>query len=105
MTSNVSLTITYKYYPMPPLLKSDDHHILPPSPEEFLGTPGSEDAFPMTTISSESNKIPDDFDAANMEADVISVELEVAPSVLCLYGSLLRNFFHIKVSFTLYRTI
>lgn len=41
---------------------------------------------------------PDDFDPADMESDLIAVELEVAPSMLCIYGSLLRNFLHLKVS-------
>ena len=39
----------------------------------------------------------DRFDPGLMEPDVIQVELEVAPSVLVLYGSLLRNLIHLKV--------
>ena len=39
----------------------------------------------------------DKFDPGLMEPDVIQVELEVAPSVLVLYGSLLRNLIHLKV--------
>ena len=42
------------------------------------------------------------FDPACMEADLCHVELEVAPSVLVLYGSLLRNLLHLKVSHLLY---
>lgn len=41
---------------------------------------------------------PEGFDPANMEPDLIALELEVAPSMLCIYGSLLRNFLHVKVS-------
>ena len=44
---------------------------------------------------------PDDFDPANMEPDLIALELEVAPSMLCIYGPLLRNFLHLKVSYQL----
>lgn len=40
---------------------------------------------------------PEEFDPTLMEPDLISLELEVGPSILCLYGSLLRNFLHVKV--------
>ncbi|XP_062586140.1 bridge-like lipid transfer protein family member 1 isoform X2 [Saccostrea cucullata] len=42
---------------------------------------------------------PDNFDPGEMESDLIAVELEVAPSMLCVYGSLLRNFLHVKENY------
>lgn len=101
MTSNVALSITYKYHPMPPLLKTDTHHIMQPSVEEFEGLPESpamEEFIPLSYMRPESVKVPENFDAGTLDSDLISAELEVAPSVLCAYGSLLRNFLHVKVT-------
>ena len=100
-TSNVALTITYKYHPMPPLMKSDSHHIMISPDDSLITAQDPEEALliplrPMRPVST-SSKIPDDFDAGQMDSDLISVELEVAPSVVCAYGSLLRNFLHVKV--------
>lgn len=38
-------------------------------------------------------------DPTTMPADTVGVELEIGPSVMLLYGSLLRNFMHLKVHF------
>ncbi|XP_053399583.1 bridge-like lipid transfer protein family member 1 isoform X2 [Mercenaria mercenaria] len=102
MTSNVALSITYKYHPMPPLLKTDTHHIILPSMEDLTGIPESpamEEFIPLNYMRPESLKVPENFDAGVMDSDLISVELEVAPSVLCAYGSLLRNFLHVKENY------
>jgi hypothetical protein len=69
--------------------------------EDLTGIPESpamEEFIPLSYMRSESLKVPENFDAGTMDSDLISVELEVAPSVLCAYGSLLRNFLHVKVS-------
>jgi hypothetical protein len=50
-------------------------------------------------------KVPESFDAGVMDSDLISVELEVAPSVLCAYGSLLRNFQGLSFKLSLYLKI
>lgn len=103
MTSNVSLSITYTYYPMPPLLKQDTHHIITPSVDDdpsilMDGQEGECIAMGSVRLGSRSSTAePGKFDAGAMDSDLIAVELEVAPSVLCLYGSLLRNFLHVKV--------
>ena len=47
---------------------------------------------------------PEEFDPTQLEADQIMVELEVGPSVLMVYGTLLRCFLHIKVSGSLCST-
>lgn len=43
---------------------------------------------------------PEEFDPTHLDADQIMVELEVGPSVLMVYGTLLRCFLHIKVSYS-----
>ena len=40
----------------------------------------------------------EEFDAGTMKADLIEVEIEIGPSILCVYGCLLTNFYNLKVS-------
>ena len=40
-----------------------------------------------------------EFDPTSMDADQISVDIEIAPSTAFAYGTLVRNFLHLKVSF------
>ncbi|KAH3829887.1 hypothetical protein DPMN_103118, partial [Dreissena polymorpha] len=104
MTTNVSLSITYTYHPMPALLKHDTHHIFTPASDDFATIPEDAGEFiPLVPILRESSTSSSfggvKFDAGEMDSDLIAVELEVAPSVLCLYGSLLRNFLHVKENY------
>lgn len=39
------------------------------------------------------------FDPTTLKADTVSVELEIGPSVVQLYGTALKNFMNFKVSF------
>ena len=97
----MALTITYKYYPMPALMKPDSHHIAIATDDILMTAQDPEEALliPLRPLRPAStSKIPQDFDAGEMDCDLISVELEVAPSVVCVYGSLLRNFLHVKVN-------
>lgn len=84
-TSNVAISIGYNYHPMPVLLQQA------PSDEESLTAP----LRPSKYLHLQP---PDNFDPGEMDSDLIAVELEVAPSMLCVYGSLLRNFLHVKVT-------
>ena len=96
----MALTITYKYYPMPALMKPDSHHIAIATDDILMNAEDPEEILliPLRPLRPAStSKIPQDFDAGEMDCDLISVELEVAPSVVCVYGSLLRNFLHVKV--------
>ena len=97
-TSCVSLTVTYLYHPMPILQSLHDHYlaldgVTTPELENFILSPLRPDV-PGT---SKAEVTAVNFDPNEWEPDHISVELEVAPSVLCLYGSLLRNLIHVKV--------
>lgn len=99
-TSNVSLTITYTYHPIPVIKHLDNPFLM------FSGitptTPEQEEAMLMPLRPDHPHAhvkvTPENFDASEWPPDLISIELEVAPSTLCLYGSLLRNFLHVKVS-------
>ncbi|XP_035828649.1 transmembrane protein KIAA1109 homolog isoform X2 [Aplysia californica] len=115
-TPYVFLTITYVYFPMPLLLSQSSvergahHSISAPVLEEellYLNPSRSEDPGCSTDTqqgggtsgcgSNDGMEAP--FDPGNMEPDLIQVELEVAPSVLVLYGSLLRNLLHLKENY------
>ena len=97
-TSYVSVMVTYLYHPMPILQSLYDHYltldgVATPELEESILSPLRPDV-PGT---SKAEVTAMNFDPNEWEPDHISVELEVAPSVLCLYGSLLRNLIHVKV--------
>lgn len=99
-TSYVSLTICYTYHPMPLIQRFENNFLT----VDGLPTHDLEEAMlsplrPDKPGSSRSKRqiTPDTFDGSEWDPDEISVELEVAPSVLCLYGSLFRNFLHVKV--------
>ncbi|XP_021348394.1 uncharacterized protein KIAA1109-like [Mizuhopecten yessoensis] len=98
-TSNVALSIVYTYHPMPRLAKVQS----PLAPEGTISTPELEEALliPLRPIRGEQGRSqpPPNFDPGEMVADLIAVELEVAPSILCLYGPLLRNFIHVKENY------
>ncbi|ESO89448.1 hypothetical protein LOTGIDRAFT_234295 [Lottia gigantea] len=99
-TSNVSLSINYTFHPMPelqPLSKSYNDL-------EDLTTPEKEETLlqPLRPTVSDSNKVPlqpEDFDASKWDPDIVNIELEVAPSVICLYGALLVNLYNIKENY------
>ncbi|XP_050415172.1 bridge-like lipid transfer protein family member 1 [Patella vulgata] len=100
-TSNVSLSISYTYHPMPIVESSlkmwtDLEDLTTPEKEETILQP----LRPGKSDSTESNKVaPENFDASTWEPDIVNVELEVAPSVLYLYGSLLVNLLHLKENY------
>ena len=45
---------------------------------------------------------PDNFDPSYMAADIIQVELEIGPSTLIGYGTVLKNFLELKVGVALF---
>lgn len=106
-TPYVFLTVTYTYYPAPPLhshVGADrlaHYSICVPILEEeianvdFLQPSCSSASHPGGNVYTSGKDHT--FDPGLMEPDSIHVELEVAPSVMILYGSLLRNLIHLKV--------
>ena len=90
--------MTYTYHPMPKLSSSfctlptneatsSFHKASLPFPP-YLGC--SLTGRPMAAVAGKA-------DLDDWEADMLCLELELAPSVLCLHGSLLRNLIHVKV--------
>ena len=102
-TPIVAISISYIFHPSTPLAEH-----LQPTKNDPISTPDAEEQLliplrlvPLRPPRPKKNKStgvePEEFDPMEMAPDTISVELEVGPSVLCLYGSLLRNFLHVKV--------
>ena len=97
-TSSVAFSLLYTFHPSP-ILESTSKS---PVGLDELPTPMKEETLlsPLRPPPSDTPKkkvTAANFDATTLEPDIINVELEIAPSVLCLYGSLLRNFIHVKV--------
>ncbi|BFZ14882.1 hypothetical protein BsWGS_17921 [Bradybaena similaris] len=108
-TPYVFLTVTYTYYPAPPLhshIGADRlaHYstCVPILEEEipnvdFLQPSCSSASHPGGNVYTSGKDHT--FDPGLLEPDSIHVELEVAPSVMILYGSLLRNLIHLKENY------
>lgn len=106
-TPYVFLSVTYTYYPMPVLLSQ--------TPSDGMASFSLTGDFmeeesnllsqlqPGCSRTSQSGHVGSGgdgqklFDPGLLKPDLIQVELEVAPSTLILYGSLLRNLVHLKV--------
>ena len=104
-TPIVAISIGYVYHPCPPTGESDPNRQTPqpistPDAEEMLLIPlrlvPLRPLRPKKCKSGSQSSAPE-FDPTSMEPDLISLELEVGPSVVCAYGSILRNFLHLKV--------
>nr|XP_042899305.1 transmembrane protein KIAA1109 isoform X2 [Parasteatoda tepidariorum] len=93
----VALSIGYIYHPTPPCGASClDLNITTPEKEEILLSPirpnGSQNRKKKMCNSSE-------FDPTSLAPDIVHLELEIGPSVLKLYGSLLRHLIHLKENY------
>ncbi|CAM1304937.1 KIAA1109 (predicted) [Pycnogonum litorale] len=89
----LALSIAYTFHPMPQTRKSFGlkKNFTTPEKEEILLAPIRPDCSHGRYIVT-----PDDFDPTVLAPDGIHVELEVGPSVIKLYGSLLKYFVNIK---------
>ncbi|XP_059164299.1 bridge-like lipid transfer protein family member 1 [Physella acuta] len=108
-TPYVFLSVTYTYYPMPVLLSQ--------TPSDGMASFSLTGDFmeeesnllsqlqPGCSRTSQSGHVGSGgdgqklFDPGLLKPDLIQVELEVAPSTLILYGSLLRNLVHLKENY------
>lgn len=68
-----------------------------PDAEERLLIPLRADGVGSVANEELNRRLIENFDASTMEPDLIEVELEVGPSVLCVYGCLLTTFYDLKV--------
>ncbi|KAK9751640.1 Kiaa1109 [Popillia japonica] len=88
-----AINISYVYHPCPPL---------GPTPQADISTPVKEENLlsPMRIPRQRKpHRSPQDcvrFDPTTLKSDVVTVELEIGPSVLLLYGTALRNFLNLK---------
>jgi len=99
---SVAITLNYMYHPMPLLEDNDSNPVESTSshgPEEVvLNPPHLIPLRPLRPRKKQPSGVSiEEFDASKLEADVISVNVVIAPSVLCTYGSLVRNILHLKV--------
>lgn len=92
----MALVISYTYWPMPPKATiPKESEIATPEKEEMLLSPMR----PNRTHEHENCEVPHDFDPGEMEPEIIALELEVGPSVICLYGALFRLLWNIKENY------
>lgn len=94
----VALSILYVYHPTPPFVNSNlDLDITTPEKEEILLSPIRPNGFQNSRKKMCSSK--QEFDPLSLSPDIIHLELEIGPSVIKLYGSLLRSLIQLKVTF------
>ncbi|KAJ8916684.1 hypothetical protein NQ315_000329 [Exocentrus adspersus] len=89
-----AINIVYTYHPCPPLGPKPQADISTPVKEEILLSPMR---FPHQRKN--RKRSPDGtqkFDPTSLKADTVSVELEIGPSVILLYGTALKNFMNFK---------
>ncbi|KAG8228088.1 hypothetical protein J437_LFUL000087, partial [Ladona fulva] len=96
----VALSINYTYHPTPPLGPPPQADITTPEKEEILLSPmrfpRAPRKSPLQWAAQHVQDGPQSFDPTTLPPDKVSLELELSPSVLLLYGSWLRNFMHLK---------
>ncbi|CAN8032239.1 unnamed protein product, partial [Ixodes persulcatus] len=91
----VALSLGYTYHPVPPLDFAHplDFDVTTPEKEELLLSP-------MRPPKGRAALLPpEDFDPGNMAPDVLSLELEIGPSVLTLDGSVLHLLMQLKENY------
>ena len=102
-TPIIALSIAYTYHPIPPsgdaTQRLNDEPISTPDAEEMLLIPLR--LTPLRPLRPKkfmkASTSAKDFDPLTLDSDVITVEIEIGPTILCVYGSLLRHFIHVKV--------
>ncbi|GLG98163.1 Uncharacterized protein GBIM_04765, partial [Gryllus bimaculatus] len=92
----VALCINYTYHPAPPLGPPPQADITTPEKEEILLSPMRIPRCRKSPGLQWSQEGGQRFDPTTLAPDEVSLELEIGPSVLFLYGSWLRNFMHLK---------
>lgn len=95
----LALSIQYIYHPMPPLGPDKQADITTPEKEELLLSPmripkmKKSPAINWTTAAGAGGV---KFDPTSLEADKVTVEIEIGSSVLFAYGAILKNFYYLK---------
>ncbi|XP_070391011.1 bridge-like lipid transfer protein family member 1 isoform X1 [Dermacentor albipictus] len=91
----VALSLQYTYHPIPPLDFAHplDFDVTTPEKEELLLSPIRPPKKRAVLVA------PDDFDPGSMVPDVLSLELEIGPSVLSLEGAVLHLLMQLKENY------
>ncbi|XP_035723534.1 transmembrane protein KIAA1109-like isoform X4 [Vespa mandarinia] len=92
----VALSINYTYHPCPPLGPTPQANITTPEKEEILLSPMRMTRCRKSPSLQWTRNGTQKFDPQSIPPDKVSLELEIGPSILILYGSLLRSFMHLK---------
>lgn len=91
----VALSVRYNYHPVPPLGPEPQADITTPEKEEILLSPmripRMQRKQPQINWSMDGNK----FDRSSLAPDKVSVELEVGPSMLLAYGTIITSFMNL----------
>ncbi|GBP70037.1 Uncharacterized protein KIAA1109 [Eumeta japonica] len=90
----VALSVRYTYHPIPPLGPEPQADITTPEKEEILLSPMRIPRMrkqPQMNWSIDGNK----FDCSTLTPDKVSVELEVGPSMLLAYGTIITSFMNL----------
>lgn len=90
----VALSVRYNYHPIPPLGPEPQADITTPEKEEILLSPMR---IPRMRKQPQINWAMDgnNFDRTTLAPDKVSVELEVGPSVLLAYGTIITSFLNL----------
>ncbi|KAK9299212.1 hypothetical protein QLX08_007719 [Tetragonisca angustula] len=92
----VALSINYTYHPCPPLGPTPQANITTPEKEEILLSPMRIPRCRKSPALHWTRNGSQKFDPQSIAPDKVSLDLEIGPSILILYGSLLKNFIHLK---------
>ncbi|XP_029046657.1 transmembrane protein KIAA1109 homolog isoform X1 [Osmia bicornis bicornis] len=92
----VALSINYTYHPCPPLGPTPQANITTPEKEEILLSPMRIPRCRKSPGLQWTKNGSQKFDPQSISPDKVSLDLEIGPSILILYGSLLKNFIHLK---------
>lgn len=90
----VALSVRYDYHPIPPLGPEPQADITTPEKEEILLSPMRIPRMrkqPQMNWAMDGNK----FDRTTLAPDKVSVELEVGPSILLAYGTIITSFMNL----------
>lgn len=90
----VALSVRYNYHPIPPLGPEPQADITTPEKEEILLSPMR---IPRMRKQPQINWALDgnNFDRTSLPPDKVSVELEVGPSILLAYGTIITSFMNL----------
>ncbi|KAF7987765.1 hypothetical protein HCN44_003628 [Aphidius gifuensis] len=91
-----ALSINWIYHPCPPLGPAPQANITTPEKEEILLSPMRIPRCRKSPGIGWNQNGGQKFDPQSITPDKVSLELEIGPSILILYGSLINNFLHLK---------